>query len=81
MRKFRLCQQLSTGKRTYLDDDWKKDLQDYCATEQGNYPQAPAVLRARFEHGVHALPTCAAFLFSPSGWASTDLTDPVYDKK
>jgi hypothetical protein len=37
---------------THRDEDWKKDIQDHCATKGGNHLQVAAVMRARFAHGV-----------------------------
>jgi hypothetical protein len=43
MRKFGLLRLKDGTKRTYQDDDWKKDIQDHCAAKVGNDLQAPAV--------------------------------------
>jgi hypothetical protein len=45
MRKFGFFRLKDGTKRTYRDDDWKKDIQDHCAAKVGNDLQAPAVLQ------------------------------------
>jgi hypothetical protein len=37
---------------TYQEDDWKKNIQDYCATKREKYLQAPMARWARFAHGI-----------------------------